>query len=150
VTCQARAVYTCDTVGDASSAFVFASAGRYFAVATRAAIEVVVLPPLMPVPRAPAHMRGLAVMRGMVVPVIDIGLLLGASEPPSIPRRAVVLRDDTLCAAIAVQRVLGESALETPLEKDEPSEYLMGSFQAFDRAIEFIDAPRFLKALAQR
>jgi chemotaxis-related protein WspB len=55
-----------------------AGADRY-AVDVARVVELVPRVELRPVPHAPAHLAGLLGYRGHVVPVIDLGLLLGAA-----------------------------------------------------------------------
>ncbi len=54
---------------------------------------------------APLFLRGVAVIRGNPVPVIDLARLLGQAE--SIPTRFVTVRTDGLILALAVGEVLG-------------------------------------------
>ena len=62
--------------------------------------------PLTEVPAAPPYLRGLSVIRGAPVPVLDLGALLG--DPPSeAATRFVVLRLGERRAALAVEEVLG-------------------------------------------
>ena len=55
----------------------FRVAGVPFAIAVGRVVEVVPRVPLRAVPHAPAHLAGLLRYRGGVVPVVDLGLLMG-------------------------------------------------------------------------
>lgn len=55
----------------------FRVAGVPYAIAVARVIEVVPRVPLRAVPHAPSHLAGLLRYRGGVVPVVDLGLLMG-------------------------------------------------------------------------
>jgi purine-binding chemotaxis protein CheW len=67
------------------------------------------------VPGAPAHLLGVFAHRGEVIPVIDIGLLVGA-KGESATRRAVLVRVPRGSLALTAGRVAGVSALTGSLE----------------------------------
>ena len=60
--------------------------------------------PLQPVAGAPAFVRGLSLVRGELVPVVELALLLGAEG--GAPGRLVVVRAATRRLALAVDAVL--------------------------------------------
>src|SRR5262245_22532170 len=89
-------------------ACLFTVSGVRFAVDVRSAREVALFEELTPVPRAPRHLVGVANLRGTVVPIVDVGPLLGLPAlraPRSV--RTLVLRDGPLLAAMVVDAVLG-------------------------------------------
>jgi chemotaxis-related protein WspB len=57
----------------------FTAAGEPYALDVAAVIELVPRVELRAIPHAPAYLAGLLEYRGTVVPVIDMGLLLGSS-----------------------------------------------------------------------
>lgn len=67
--------------------------------------------PVEPLAGAPRFVRGVAIIRGSAVPVIDLAMMLGASdEAPG--GRFVTVRIGERCAAVAVDAVLGVRELE--------------------------------------
>jgi purine-binding chemotaxis protein CheW len=60
-----------------------------------------------PLPDVPAFVRGVSVIRGRPVPVVDLGRLLGASDHASASRLVVVKIDATRRVALLVDEVLG-------------------------------------------
>lgn len=81
-----------------------------------------------PIPEMPPFLRGLAIIRGLPVPVVDLGILFGMKSDIPV-RRFVLLRLGNRRAALAVEEVLGvrrldESVLQSfpPLLKDADSE----------------------------
>jgi purine-binding chemotaxis protein CheW len=62
--------------------------------------------PVKSIPSVPEYVLGVAVIRGRPVPVLHVGLLLGASTP-SPPGRFVTLRTPRGPIAIAVDEVVG-------------------------------------------
>ena len=98
---------------------MFTVAGRQLAADIRHTREVVVLPDRTMVPRAPAHVLGVANLRGYIVPIVDIGHLLGLpprppSEAPRTPR-TIVLEGAGAQVAIAMDEVLGLESFDEVL-----------------------------------
>lgn len=75
--------------------------------------------PVTPLARSPAFVRGLSVIRGGPVPVVDLGALLGGSDPEKATR-FVTLRLDGRCVALAVDGVLGVQDLTGTLSSLPP------------------------------
>jgi purine-binding chemotaxis protein CheW len=80
--------------------------------------------PVEPLASAPGFVMGVAVIRGVAVPVVDVGALLGSSEPPR-PTRFITLAIGKRSVALAVEgivgvRILPDDALEElpPLLRD--------------------------------
>jgi purine-binding chemotaxis protein CheW len=98
---------------------VFTVAGRQLAADIRHTREVVVLPDRTPVPRAPAHVLGVANLRGHIVPILDIRHLLGLppcppGEAPRTPR-TIILEGAGAQIAIAMDEVLGLESFDEVL-----------------------------------
>jgi purine-binding chemotaxis protein CheW len=90
-------------------------------------IETLRVLPVEAVSGAPRYVRGLSVIRGAVVPVIDASLLVG--DQSTSPERLITIRTGSRTIALAVETVVGISALgeETvtalpPLLRDAASE----------------------------
>jgi purine-binding chemotaxis protein CheW len=96
----------------AGRACVVVLGGRRFAVDVTDAREVVVLDVTTPVPGAPATLIGLMNLRGNVLPIVEARPLLGLPARAATGR-ALVLADGERRAAIAVEAVLGLTALDT-------------------------------------
>jgi purine-binding chemotaxis protein CheW len=94
---------------------VFACGESLYAVPAERAAEVVSLPALTRVPGAPPHLLGVFAHRGEVIPVIDMGLLVG-SKGESHTRRAVLVRVPRGSLALTAGRVAGVSALTGTFE----------------------------------
>ena len=78
--------------------------GRSVALPLAAMVEFVDLPELAAVPLAPDWLSGVANLRGVIIPVIDLSRLLDwpAANPS---RRALVLRDGRFRLAVPVETV---------------------------------------------
>lgn len=61
--------------------------------------------PTEPIAGAPPYLRGLAVIGGVPVPVVDLGLVIGTA--PSTARRLVTIEDEGRMVALAVDDVVG-------------------------------------------
>ena len=66
---------------------------------------------LEPLARAPAFVRGVSIIRGQAVPVIDTAALLGVASDGS-PRRLVRLRLGSRAVALTLDEVFGVHALD--------------------------------------
>lgn len=67
----------------------------------------------------PDFVRGMSLIRGAAVPVVDAGLLLGADEPPE-PTRFVTLNIEKRQVALAVEQVVGIRGLAAVSLQDLP------------------------------
>lgn len=101
-----------------------ALAGYRFAIEVRDAREVVVFDEYTIVPLAPAHLLGVANLRGNIMPIVDVRPLLGLTPAaPGREVRSLVVERDGVQAALLIDEVLG---LE-PLEGAAPAEGGKGS-----------------------
>ena len=73
--------------------------------------------PTDPVRGAPNFVQGVSLIRGIPLPVVDPGILLGCSEAAA-PRRFVVLRTAQRRVALAVEGVLGVHAFTGKLQAE--------------------------------
>ena len=137
-------------------ACLFTVSGARFAVDVRSAREVALFEELTPVPRAPRHLVGVANLRGTVVPIVDVGPLIGLPAlraPRSV--RTLVLRNGALLAAMVVEAVLGLEPFETILAPDAPSaprdrvpsHFLAGWLAWAGETVPVLDAGRILAEL---
>jgi purine-binding chemotaxis protein CheW len=94
---------------------VFACGESLFGVPAAQAQEVVTLPTLTRVPGAPNHLLGVFAHRGEVIPVIDIGKLVGGSAGQS--KRAVLMKGAKGTLAFTATRVNGVSTLSGQLDR---------------------------------
>jgi purine-binding chemotaxis protein CheW len=75
--------------------------------------EIIRVPEMTTVPRAPQWLRGICSLRGMVIPVIDIGGRLGLGIRPVTPKsRVVVLSTAQGLGGLLVDGVRGMLELE--------------------------------------
>jgi purine-binding chemotaxis protein CheW len=72
-------------------------------------IETMRILPLERIAGAPAFVRGLSIIRGAPVPVVDVALVVGDEVTPSL--RLVVIRMAARTVALAVDSVVGITAL---------------------------------------
>jgi purine-binding chemotaxis protein CheW len=106
----------------ADTVLLVRAGGRLCGLAVGSVVETMRPLPVALLAGAPAFVRGVAVVRGEPVPVVDLATLLGASEPGAIGR-FVTVRAGSRPAALAVTSVLGVSRLdgggrELPLVRD--------------------------------
>jgi chemotaxis signal transduction protein len=72
-------------------------------------VEIMPTPPIEIVAGAPPYVRGLCIIRGTAVPVVDVGLLIGGQT--TRPARLVTIRTDSRAIALAADAVLGVRAI---------------------------------------
>ncbi|MBI2322991.1 MAG: chemotaxis protein CheW [Chloroflexi bacterium] len=72
-------------------ALVAALGVEHVAVPLSAVAAVVAAPPAVPLPAAPAYLRGVVVWQGQLVPLLDVAALVDLEAPPA-GGEAVVLR----------------------------------------------------------
>lgn len=91
-------------------------AGRRAAIRAPGVHSVVDLGTVTPVPRAPAHVRGLTALRSAAMTVIDCALALGLPSDRADPagRRAAVIEEDGHLYALLVDAV--EDVVESTSE----------------------------------
>jgi purine-binding chemotaxis protein CheW len=132
---------------------VFTLAGARLAADIRHTREVVVLPDRTPVPRAPAHVVGVANLRGNVVPIVDIGHLLGLPPRPASERlHTIVLEDAGIQIAVPTDEVLGLESFDSVAPRDDsapglPGELALGLLRREDGVATLLDVPRLVEAL---
>jgi purine-binding chemotaxis protein CheW len=74
-------------------------------------IEIMRILRIEPIADAPDFVRGLAIIRGVATPVVDIAHLFGGS--PAAPHRLVTVKAGTRVVALAVDSVLGVRSMDT-------------------------------------
>ena len=88
---------------DGGQILTFEAGGQSLAIATKAVSEVVTTPRITRVPQAPASLKGLANLRGKVVPILSVEALLGGAASGTGSRIIVLMGDDPV--GLAVDRV---------------------------------------------
>lgn len=98
--------------------------------------EILTLPALTRVPGAKPWVRGIANVRGMLLPVMDLHGYFGRSARPSKRQRVLVINHAGVFSGVVVDDVLGlqhfdyEDAVELSLPQDDPRQaFLAGGFQ---------------------
>jgi purine-binding chemotaxis protein CheW len=89
-----------------SLSLVFRARTRLCALPVERLVESMRPLPMTPFPGAPAAVLGVARIRGAATPVVDVGALLGCTEP-SNPSRFLTLRLKDRSVALAVEGVMG-------------------------------------------
>jgi purine-binding chemotaxis protein CheW len=92
---------------------------RICALDVRQVIETMRPLPVAPLPGMPPFVRGAAVIRGSAVPVVDLDAFLGPSAGAA-SRRLVLVRCGARAAALAVDEVLGVTALDPSRVTSQP------------------------------
>jgi purine-binding chemotaxis protein CheW len=130
--------------------------GRY-AFEAALVTEVVRLGPLTRLPAAPPFLTGVFTHRGEVLPVLDIGQLVGrGSIPVRASTRAAIVHCGPWKVAVVSESVEGlvaipRRALEPPpAESSGMAEFLSGVAQDRLGAVAILDMPRLVEAARAR
>ncbi len=132
------------------SYLVFACGSSWYAVPAESAAEVVTFPELTRVPGAPAYLLGVFAHRGEVIPVVDMGLLVGTGSQST--RRAVLVRLPRGSLALTASTVAGVSMVSGSLEPLGASGvhlHLRGPAKGAQRDVSVIDAEGLFDHLSQ-
>lgn len=93
-----------------TAALFFRAQDRFCALPLECVAETMRPQPLQSASGAPAFVLGLSLIRGAVVPVLDLAMMLGEARRQAAAR-LIVLRAGARMAALAVEAVLGVRAL---------------------------------------
>jgi chemotaxis signal transduction protein len=104
--------------GDGAPIILLQLAGSAYALPARSVREIVRLPAVTRVPGLPAHVAGLANVRGRVLCVLDLRPLLGLE--PSRGDRLVIIEQDGVAAGLVVDAARDLIEREGPLEPLPP------------------------------
>jgi purine-binding chemotaxis protein CheW len=97
-----------------------AQAGPHACAVPLSAVDEIMRPlPIEPIPEIPVFVRGLSIVRGNPVPVIDLGLLMRRPEPGPCGR-FVSLRVGDKHVALAVEEIIGLRALDPAALEELP------------------------------
>ncbi len=137
-------------------ACVFEVAGIAYGVPVAAVREVAMLQQVTPIPRAPLAIRGVANLRGVLLPVVDPAAALG--HPPHAGREvtpAVVIRDGAEQVGLAVDAVTGLLPIEALVPRTGPAgsgadRFTEGSFTTGGRRVVLLDSQALLELLRPR
>jgi purine-binding chemotaxis protein CheW len=88
--------------------------------------------PVEPLTAAPGFVMGVAVIRGVAVPVVDVGALLGSSEPAR-PTRFITLAIGKRSVALAVEGIIGARVLAHDALEELPPLLRDASLDAVER-----------------
>jgi purine-binding chemotaxis protein CheW len=138
-------------VGEAEEqVVVFELGSEQYGVAIGQVREVIRLPAITAVPRAPAHVHGVINLRGRVIPVIDLRARLGLPDDGRRPAARLVVVEvggvtvgtavDAVSDVVRVPRSTVEPAGATTLA-DEPV-HVRGVARLDDRRVTLLDLTR--------
>jgi purine-binding chemotaxis protein CheW len=83
-------------------------------------IETLRSPPVMAIAGTPKWVRGVAVIRGATVAVVDLGIMLGSGSAGMTQSRLVTLRVGTRIVGLAVDSIVGVREFERAVLSEVP------------------------------
>ena len=127
-------------------------ADQFWALPLEIVRELVSQPRITPVPDAPPSVRGVISLRGEIVSVMDPGVRLGLSGPAGPRPVLVVVRDEEVATALAVDGVLDVAdvpltEIETPLPLLDRAvaDAVAGSFETSEGPVALLSAAPLLE-----
>lgn len=140
----------------------FRLGGQRFVAAREDVREVLMPPSVTRVPGSRAWIRGLANVRGQLLPIVDLRSFLGQEEPPvNKQNRTLVVNHEEIPAGLIVDEILGFRRFADSQRKDDQGEdgvqgeaaaYVTGGFDAEDgrwhlfSLKELVESTEFLQA----
>ena len=140
----------------AMRACLFMLGGERFAVEVELARGVVVLEDVTTVPGAPAHVLGLANLRGALLPVLDLRAHLQLPAPwREGPVKALVTEHASMQVAIALDAVVGLEAFDDalplgPSERARFGDFAVARLPGPGGTFTLLDVVRVVEALRIR
>jgi purine-binding chemotaxis protein CheW len=131
------AAATQDAAGGRASWLVCRAATLLCAIPLEHVIEILRVLPIEAIAGAPPFVRGLSIIRGTAVPVVDTGLLVG--DQPTKSGRLVAIRTGSRTVALAAETVLGVWAIGAEAASELPP-LLRDAARASIAAIGTLDA----------
>jgi purine-binding chemotaxis protein CheW len=116
-----------------------------YALAVEGVREVADLGDVAPVPGAPRAIRGVRNVHGQVMPVVDLGTVLGAPSGDRC-KRLVVAEHEGRLAGLAVDAVIGVEGIPAA-EEDVDSRFLTGAALSDGALVGVIDLRAVLDAV---
>jgi chemotaxis signal transduction protein len=104
--------------GSPKQALVFEAGGMLWALPRPWVREVIRQPRLTRIPNAAAEIQGLTNLRGILVPVLDLGALLGLAGFTTVPAMAICLQQGRQLVGLGARRVLGLRPMPVGLQRD--------------------------------
>lgn len=122
-------------------------AAEEYAIPVENVLEVAAMGTVTVLPGAPTQVLGVRGLRGQILPVIDLGLLLG-NPGAARPTYLVVAEAGVRKAGFAVDEVNDVGSLPEPTEETD-SNLLRGGLLDGDSLVGVIDVPAVFDALEQ-
>jgi purine-binding chemotaxis protein CheW len=103
--------------------------------------EVVRWQPVTPLPKAPRLIEGVIDLRGAVVPVVDLGRVLGAAPVAAAPTaRIAIVAESGLVLGLAVDAALAVMSVEPAELEDPPALATQAGYDAVRAVVRRPDA----------
>jgi purine-binding chemotaxis protein CheW len=132
-------------MSQASRVLIVTVEGRIYALPFSCLVETMRPLPIESIPGAPSFVRGVAIIRGIPTPVVDLGSILGVQGRP-VGERFVTVRADGRQVALIVDAVVGIRELSELTTKQELPRLLNGASDDIVETIATLDE-KFLTVL---
>lgn len=111
--------------------------------------EVIPVPEMTPIPKAPAHVCGLMNLRGQIIPVIDLRKMMGIIPSKDKTQMGVIIFDlgDHFAGVIVdcIQKVLNvNQECISPVPENESKDYYLGIINVDGRLCIWLEPNKLL------
>ena len=133
----------------------FELGGERFCVPLESVTKIERVPPIVPVPRTPPFVRGIASLRGEIVTVVDLRSVIGGAPSTAPPHGLLVLADGPRRVAILSDvlpdyfRAPASALLPAPLGRSGDA-LIANAIERKDVVIGCLDVPKLMEVLSRR
>jgi len=121
---------------------VFEVQGRHYALDVSQVREIVRFQPVTPLPMAPTLIEGVVDLRSAVVPVIDLGRLLGGDRVEGSEKARIVILDcDGLVLGLCVEAATDVLSLDVSNLEDVPDLATHAGYDAVRHVVRRVGQP---------
>jgi purine-binding chemotaxis protein CheW len=123
----------------------FATHGRLYGIDVMQIREIARAAALTPLPNAPALIEGVVDLRGMVIPVVDLGRALGgAPVPDGVGARIAVLEVDEMVFGLRVESAVDVLSVPPEALEEPPALVTQAGYDLVRAVVRRPDGPPLL------
>ncbi len=133
----------------------FEMGGERYCVPLEAVTKIERVPAIIAVPRTPAFVRGIASLRGEIVPVIDLAAVIGGEPTTTVPHGLLVLADGARRVGILSDALpdyfrVGVSALLPAPTGRSGDALIANAIERKEGTTAVLDVKKLMEVLARR
>jgi len=133
----------------------FEMGGERFCVPLESVTKIERVPPIVPVPRTPSFVRGIASLRGEIVTVIDLAAVIGGEPAVTMPHGLLVFADGQRRVGVLSDglpdyfRIVASQLLPAPTGRAGDA-LIANAIEREEGTIAVLDVTKLMEVLARR